>query len=270
MYDVSKLTDDEINQIDFVDFSNVKDFGLQELAYGTGGKAGQIAVDIREEDMPYGKHLFSHTDKANLSVSPTYTPPEDESNVHTLLVAMPYTTNYGSGDKDLPTAKLKTYATVNFGNRGYDKDGNSNDYQWMEEKQTISKFANPKNEVTLAKSAKHISTGALAERQDAPLGEMVTYTIDSINNKSNTPLFGVDAKATYGPELSDQLPHGFQLSGITIRVNASEESQMVGEGDEAHRSAALSDWYDTTKNNGVIQFQVKDKSNNVRDRKSVV
>ncbi|MCI8425555.1 MAG: hypothetical protein HFJ72_07855, partial [Adlercreutzia sp.] len=263
IYDVSKLTDEEIAQIDLVDFSNVGDFNLTEMSYATGGKAGQITVDIHESAMPYGKHLFSHTEKANLSVSPDFTPSEEESSHHTLLVAMPYTTNYGSGAGGYAKAKLRTLATVNFGNRGYDKDGNSNDYQWMKEHTCQSSFSAPKHGVTLAKWAISPTNGSKATRQDAPLGEMVTYTIDGMANKGNTPLFGIDDKTSYGPELSDALPDGFQLSGITVRVNASNQSALVGEGDEARRHPALSDWYDTASGNAVLQFQVKDASGNV-------
>ena len=93
--------------------------------------------------MPYGKHLFSHTDKANQSVSPDFEPEEDESNRHTLLVAMPYTTNYGNGSGGYSKARLRALATVNFGNRGYDSAGNSNDYQWMKEKTITSSFTAP-------------------------------------------------------------------------------------------------------------------------------
>ena len=98
-----------------VDFSNVADFNLTEMPYATGGKPGQITVDIHETKMPYGKHLFSHTDKANQSVSPDFEPEEDESNRHTLLVAMPYTTNYGNGAGGYSKARLRALATVNFG-----------------------------------------------------------------------------------------------------------------------------------------------------------
>ena len=37
------------------------------------------------------------------------------SDVHTLLVAMPYTTNYGDGSGGYTQAYLHPYATVNFG-----------------------------------------------------------------------------------------------------------------------------------------------------------
>lgn len=39
--------------------------------------------------------------------------------------------------------------------------------------------------------------------------------------------------------------------------------EAVGTGDDAHRVADLSDWYDTASGNAVLQFQVKDASNNV-------
>lgn len=264
IYDVSKLTDEEIRQIDMVDFSNVADFNLTEMPYATGGKPGQITVDIHETKMPYGKHLFSHTDKANQSVSPDFEPEEDESNRHTLLVAMPYTTNYGNGAGGYSKARLRALATVNFGNRGYDSAGNSNDYQWMKEKTITSSFTAPKHEVALAKWSRNVANPATKSASErAPLGEMVTYTIDSMANKGNTPLFGLDDKTTYGAELSDQLPSGFQLSGLTVRVNASGESRLSGTGDDAHRVADLSDWYDTASGNAVLQFQVKDASNNV-------
>ena len=118
--------------------------------------------------------------------------------------------------------------------------------------------------MALAKWSRNVANPATKSASErAPLGEMVTYTIDSMANKGNTPLFGLDDKTTYGAELSDQLPSGFQLSGLTVRVNASGESRLSGTGDDAHRVADLSDWYDTASGNAVLQFQVKDASNNV-------
>ena len=262
VYDVSELTDDQINSIDMVDFSNVGDFGLTELPYATGGRPGQITVDIHEDDMPYGKHLYSHTDAANKSESDDFVPPEDESDVHTLLVAMPYTTNYGTGEGGYTRARLQTYATVNFGNRGYDKDGNSNDYQWMKNTQTTSNFAAPTFDVRLNKRARHLTSGALGAQQNAPLGEMVTYVIDGMRNNGNTPLFGDDPDVSWGAVLADGLPSGFQLTGLTLRVNASSQSQWVGEGDEAHTVADISDWFDTSQGAAMLEFEVTDSSGN--------
>ncbi len=260
VYDVSTLTDDEIAQIDMVDFSNVADFGLEELPYATGGHVGQITVDIHEDNMPYGKHLFSHTDKANESVGDDFVPPEDESDVHTLLVAMPYTTNYGTGEGGYAEAKLETYATVNFGNRGYDEDGNSNDYQWMKNVATRSRFAAPEFKVSLNKRSQNILNGTLSSQQNAPLGEMITYVIDGMKNDGNTPLYGDDPNVSWGPVLADGLPSGFQLTGLTLRVDASDQSRTEGEGDDEHPVADIADWYDVSQGNAVLEFEVKNSS----------
>lgn len=285
VYDVSKLSEADIKAI--VQGINADDFGYQDeygitpLSYTTGGKDGQITVDIREEDMPYGKHLFSHTAKANQSVSPDFVPDEDESDVHTLLVAMPYTTNYGDGAGGYAKAWLRSYSTVNFGNRGYDPvSGNSNDYQWMQEKLVNSSFTKPEFDVTVDKKAWSTVTASkpvptLSDSQSAPLGEMVSYHIAGMENKSNLPLFGSSSDTSYGAVLADQLPSGFQLTGITLKVNASGESDTIvdvpaqpgkpAEGDTpavdpveevTHQSAALKDWFDMTGT--VVEFEVRD------------
>ena len=289
IYDVSTLTDEEIASIDLTEFSNVDELGLEELPYGTGGKEGQITVDIHEDDMPYGKHLISHTPEADKTLEGAPRP-EDESDVHTLLVAMPYTTNYGSISGGVEKAYLDAYATVNFGNRGYDEDGNSNDYQWMKNLRVDSAFATPTRGPSLTKLAQNPENADNWESaQSAPLGEMVTYRIGNMQNKGNTPLFGQNPDTSYGVELSDQLPSGFQLAGITIRVDESDESEVVrtetpgepGEDGEPGepvvtetRNPQLSDWYDTTdgtqanvteggsaqQKTNVVQFQTTDMS----------
>ncbi|MEE0706010.1 MAG: hypothetical protein UCH28_06450, partial [Adlercreutzia sp.] len=277
IYDVSKLSKSQIAKINTDDFSNVDDFGLTPLPYGTGGQSGQITVDFAESEMPYGKHLISHDPKADENFQGTAEElaeaKANESDSLVLLIALPYTTNYSNASGNYPDASWRIWATSNFGNRGYDSDGQSLDYQWMKSTESSSNFTAPIWDASVSKVALNANGNESTTTVSMPMGEMVKYRIKDIKNTGNVPLYGDDVNdATYyGPVLSDQLPKGFHLSGIDIKVNRSDYSETTGPvGDGTGTVADIGDWFDLETGHDAlgstvtmpVQFQVKDSSGN--------
>lgn len=252
VYDVTDTDPDTYAKLDMDDFHNADELGLQQLTYTTAGQDGQMSLIIHPE--------ASDTDKTHnvmggvLQAAPEGTPADQVHDKKKFLIALPFTTNFvGEYDPTSPSGisykpvELRTAATVYFGGRG-----EGNDYAWTKQTTVNSTFKATQLNFEQSKYVVNPTTGSMALSAEAPLGYPISYVVDgSTSNGSNVPLFGRDLDTTFGAELVDQLPSGFELQGLDITVNRSSQTPTAAD-------PTLEDWYDLAGQ--VVQFEVTDKA----------
>lgn len=245
IYDVTSLSQEQRDAIDLERFSNVDDFGLEEMAYRSL-QPGHVNIDLpnKNDDGTSGNgHLVSKGDPDNPD---DYDPDNYDETV--LYVALPFTTNFvpheqGDGTSMFESVKIENTPTVHFSTNGA--------ISWSKQAQTVTKaFRVPEVGFSLQKHALDFSDTP-QKRADGAIGYVSHYAITDIATSGNVSVYGPDSlEQPYGVVMADTLPEDFDLTSIDI----SMDKQTV----EGLPERELSDWLASDLGGAsCIQFETK-------------
>lgn len=183
------------NTADLIYFSDIDDWGLEEIPYQNLGLSGRI----------------SFVDEG----------PIDTGQISTYLVAVPFTTNIAystsaGGTKTYATLPARNISTIFFGGRGLDgfqwsKDDQANNGQFMPVKATMSHQKQAFDEET--QTWKNVGLGRI--------GYLSKYRLNNFKTQGNVYISGIQDGLEYGPRLTETLPTNWDLDSIEFHVGKS-------------------------------------------------